>query len=321
MQKNMATKKFNNAKLGLLIVTGLILLFAGLFYVGRQQNLFTNVHYLNAYFNDVRGLQEGNNVRYSGIDVGTVDDIKIISDTLVKVKFGVRKSIARFVKEDSHAEIGTEGLMGNKILIVYPGSPDAESIEEYGEVPVNPTLDFDDLMKELGSASNKISEITTNINRITTKLNSGYGLLGKLLNDTVMPEQVDMLGTNVLQASRNINTITTKINRGEGDLGKLVNDDQLSKSLEESLQHIDSLVTQTEQVSQKLNLITNQVIEGEGVIHKLLYDSVFANEVDHSVEKIDETVVELKQASEAVSESWILRLFSGKNKKKNKKGS
>lgn len=312
----MANKKLNNVKLGLLIIAGLILLFAGLFYVGRQQNLFSNVFYLNAYFNDVRGLQEGNNVRYSGINVGSVDDIKIISDTLVRVRFSVRKNIARFIKQDSHAEIGTEGLMGNKILIVYPGSPGAESIEEYGEVPVNPTLDFDELMKELGSASNKISEITTNINRITSKLNSGYGLLGKLLNDTIIPDQLDLLSTNVLQASRNVNTLITKINRGEGELSKLVNDDQLSRSLEASLQRIDSLTIETERVSRKLNTITRQVIEGDGVINKLLYDSVFANEVERSVEKIDETVVEIKQASQAVSESWFLRLFSGKGKKK-----
>ncbi len=315
----MANTKLNNVKLGLLIAGGLLLLFAGLFYVGRQQNLFSNVHYLNAYFNDVRGLQEGNNVRYSGIDVGTVDDIKIISDTLVKVRFSVRKNIARFVKEDSQAEIGTEGLMGNKILVLYPGSPGAESVKEYGEVPVNPTLDFDDLMKELGSASNKISEITSNINRITNKLNSGYGLLGKLLNDTIMPEQVDILGDNVLQASRNINSITRKINNGDGDLGKLLNDDEVSESLNRSLRSIDSLGAEAERLTENLNMVTKQVIHGQGVVNKLLYDSVFADELDHSIQQIDETVVEIKQASEAVSESWILRMFSGKDKKKKKK--
>ncbi len=317
----MANTKLNNVKLGLLITGGIVLLFAGLFYVGRQQNLFTNVHYLNAYFNDVRGLQEGNNVRYSGIDVGTVDDIKIISDTLVKVRFSIRKNIARFVKEDSQAEIGTEGLMGNKILVVYPGSPDAESLKENGEVPVNPTLDFDDLMKELGNTSTKINEITTNINKITTKLNSGYGLLGKLLNDTVMPAQVDILGNNVLQASRNINSISEKINNGEGDLGKLLNNDEISESLNQSLKNIDSLGAEAERLTENLNMVTKQMIHGKGAVNKLLYDSVFAEKLDRSMEKIDETVVEIKQASEAVSESWILLLFSGKDKKeKEKKG-
>lgn len=311
----MANKKINNIKLGALILLSIVLLFSGLFYVGRQENLFSNIFYLNAYFNDVKGLQEGDNVRYSGIDVGTVNDIEIISDTLVKVRFGIRKNIARFIKEDSHAEIGTEGLMGNKILIVYPGSPQSESIEENEQIPVNTTLDFDELMAELGNATNKINEITTNINKITRKLNSGYGLLGKLLNDTIIPDQMDILGDNAVEASKEIRAISAKLNRGEGDLGKLLNEDQVSKSLMGSMNKVDSLTMETKKLTERLNLIANQVVHGKGVVNKLLYDSTFAEELDQSLNKIDETVVEIEQASEAVSSSWILRLFSKKEKK------
>jgi phospholipid/cholesterol/gamma-HCH transport system substrate-binding protein len=318
----MANQKLNNVKLGGLIIAGLFLLFAGLVYIGRQQNLFSDVYYLNAYFNDVRGLQEGNNVRYSGIDVGTVNDIAIISDTLVKVRFSVREEVAKFIKKDSHAEIGTEGLMGNKILIVYPGTPQAEKVKENGEVPVNPTVDFDDLMKEIGGATNKLRNITSNIDRITTKLNTGYGLLGKLLNDTVMPKQVDLISDQTLEASQNLNAITQKINRGEGDLGKFLNDDHVTDNMNESFRKIDSLTAETKRLTEKLNRVAAQVVEGNGVINKLLYDSTFAQELDQSVKKIDETVVEIKQASEAVSSSWILRMFSkedNKNKEKKKK--
>jgi phospholipid/cholesterol/gamma-HCH transport system substrate-binding protein len=52
-------------------------------------------------FKSVSGLEVGNNVRFSGINIGTVDEIELITDTSVLVALVIRKEFQQFIKTDA----------------------------------------------------------------------------------------------------------------------------------------------------------------------------------------------------------------------------
>ena len=87
------TEKSNSYKvrLGLFVSVGILLFFLGIFFIGRQKNLFDPSFSLFANFKNVSGLQVGNTVRFSGINVGTVETIHIVNDTTVRVHMQVKK--------------------------------------------------------------------------------------------------------------------------------------------------------------------------------------------------------------------------------------
>ena len=82
-------------KLGFFVAAGIILFFLAIFVIGKQKNLFDPVFKISANFQNVSGLQVGNSVRFSGINVGTVDQIKIINDSTVQVALLIKKDVQK----------------------------------------------------------------------------------------------------------------------------------------------------------------------------------------------------------------------------------
>ena len=117
-------------RLGLFVILGLVIFILAVYYIGNKRQMFGKTEHLTAIFTNVSGLKLGNNVRYSGINVGTIDNITITSDTTVQVEFIVQKEVQKFVRKDSRAGIGSEGLMGDKVLIITPGSNDSPQAAE-----------------------------------------------------------------------------------------------------------------------------------------------------------------------------------------------
>jgi phospholipid/cholesterol/gamma-HCH transport system substrate-binding protein len=109
-------------KLGMFVVIGLAVFIVTIYFIGKCKYMFGSTVLLNAKFKNVSGLKEGNNVRFSGIDVGTVKSIEFVSDSAVVVNFIVQKEVQKFIKVDANASIGSDGLMGDKVLTISPGS-------------------------------------------------------------------------------------------------------------------------------------------------------------------------------------------------------
>src|SRR3989442_11918303 len=104
-------------KLGMFVIAGLVLFTFTLYFIGKHKNLFGSVFHLRSQFKTVSGLQVGNNVRFSGINIGTVNGIKLLTDTSVMVDLVIRKEVQQFIKSDATTGIGSDGLMGDKVLI------------------------------------------------------------------------------------------------------------------------------------------------------------------------------------------------------------
>ncbi|HEY4153968.1 MAG TPA: MCE family protein, partial [Puia sp.] len=117
-------------KLGLFIISGLVLLVLGLFYIGKQKNLFDSHFRLNAVFSNVSGLKTGNNVRLGGINIGTVEGIELITDTSVMVRMSVKEKLQKFIHGNAIASIGSEGLMGDRVVFITPGAAGGETVKD-----------------------------------------------------------------------------------------------------------------------------------------------------------------------------------------------
>ena len=177
-------------KTGLFTVIGFAILLVAIFYIGKAKNLFGNTFNLFANFKSVNGLQSGNYVRFAGINVGTVNDIIIVNDTTVRVNITLQNRVKPFIKVDSKASIGGDGLMGDKLLQIIPGSSDQLLKENSQIASVNP-MDMDKLMAKIANIANSADSLAQGLAKVVGKINRGEGSLGKLLNDKSLANKLE----------------------------------------------------------------------------------------------------------------------------------
>ena len=184
-------------KLGLFVAGGLTLFVIAIFLIGKQKNLFNPVFKLTTSFYNVGGLQVGNNIRFSGINVGTVGSITLINDTTVQVDMIIKKSVQKFIKTDCQAAIGSEGIVGDRVLIITQGSSESESVkgDEY-IISVEP-VEIDGIIKTLNVTATQMAEIMININR-------GNGTLGRLIRDSTISENINKTIINLRKSSKGL---------------------------------------------------------------------------------------------------------------------
>ena len=191
-------------KLGLFVTAGIILFFLAIFVIGKQKNLFDPVFEVKANFQNVSGLQVGNAVRFSGINVGTVDNITIINDSTVQVKMLVKNDVQRFIKEDSEAAIGSEGIIGDKLIVLSRGGSSQKIIKEGQLIASNEPVETDAIMESLQITADNAAIATGEITEILAKVNSGKGSLGKLINDDSMADDLDATMTNLKTSTKKL---------------------------------------------------------------------------------------------------------------------
>jgi phospholipid/cholesterol/gamma-HCH transport system substrate-binding protein len=192
----------SNIKLGIFVTVGVLLFIFAIYWLGSQQNLFGSTFRISAVFNSVSGLQPGNNVRFSGINVGTVDRIEIISDTTVRVDLIIEEDVRKFIKKDALAGVGSEGLMGNRVINIVPGNPSSPIIEENDYLSSIPPLDMDQIMYNFQTTSQNAAIITNDIAEIVHRINNGEGTLGALLNDSSIAMNLNQTLVNMKQGTR-----------------------------------------------------------------------------------------------------------------------
>jgi phospholipid/cholesterol/gamma-HCH transport system substrate-binding protein len=197
------TQKFK-VRLGLFIAGGLLLFVIAIFYIGKKQNLFNPVFKITTIFYNVSGLQVGNNVRFSGINVGTVGNIIIINDSTVKVDMLIRKNVQQFIKEDSEAGIGSEGIIGDRVLIITQGSNEAPMVKEGQWIVSTEPVETDAIMKSLQTTAINAAIITDQLAEIMVNINSGEGTLGRLIQDSTIAENINQTIVNLKRSSRGL---------------------------------------------------------------------------------------------------------------------
>lgn len=296
-------KDLSGAKLGVFIFLGSVLLIIAIFMLGNKDQLFVSTFNIKAYFKNTEGLRSGASVRFGGIDVGAVSEIKIIPDTLglIEVSMRIKSDIRRFIRKDSRASIETEGLVGNKVVLISMGSTNADEIEDNGTILSKEPLSFADIIDETQGILSYTKEMTKNLSEIISRVNQGEGTIGKILND----EELYEAATSITKtADKSLTSLTE-------DLKKIITlFDELGKGVE-------TVVKNTNNVVAGIDTLLRGVSEGKGVLGSLMTDQGTEGK---SINKILENLVQVSEDTkisasrlaenmEALKHNWLFKTY------------
>jgi len=285
MKKNVNHK----IRLGMFITLGIAVFILAIYFIGEKQQLFRSTFRLSGEFKDVAGLQAGNNVRLSGINVGTVENVSIVSDTSVKVVILIDESTRKFIKKDAIASIGSEGLMGNKVLIISPGTGGKMVIENNDIIATSQPTDIDEIMKSLKTTIDNTSSITGDLAKISTNIESGKGTIGKLIMDKEWRENIQATIFNLKDGSDEFKVVMDKA----GEIDSI-------------LIAIKSTIAYTATITSDLADITKSLQSGNGTIGRLLMNNTAAENFDSTMINLKEGTEALKLLLEKAQGSWLL---------------
>jgi len=192
-------------KLGIFLILGAALLVFGLFFIGKQKNLFVSSFPLKAVFKNVGGLKVGNNIRFGGITVGTVDAIQLITDSTVMVSMSVRSEVRKFMKQNATATIGSEGLMGDRVVVISPGLTGSASVRDNDVLATVPPVETDQILSGLKTSADNAALITQQLSEVAYKVNHGHGLISRLLGDSSLSNNLHATMVNLKKGSAGLN--------------------------------------------------------------------------------------------------------------------
>src|SRR5687768_8880583 len=198
-----AEKNKRTVTVGIFIVVGLVILIVGIFTLGGQKRTFTPSLTLHAVFDNVNGLQKGDNVFFSGVKVGTVKDVEFYGTSQVRVTMSVEKKVQKYIKKDTKAKIGSEGLIGSKIVVLYEGSPQVEMVKGGEDLQVESAISTDDMMATLQANNRNLADITNDFKVVSRRLAEGQGTIGALLTNDTLFMSLKATMANLEIAARN----------------------------------------------------------------------------------------------------------------------
>jgi phospholipid/cholesterol/gamma-HCH transport system substrate-binding protein len=229
-------------KLGMFVILGLTLFVVTIYFIGQNKNLFTSTFYLNSQFKNVSGLKIGNNVRFSGINIGTVKNIEFVSDSAVVVNLIIKEEVQQYIKSDAVASIGSDGLMGDKVLTISPGTASHKIVKDNATIVSAKAIELEDLMKGLQKSVDNAEIITNQLATFTTKMNNNKGALSKLMTDEAFANSLTKTLGNLEKSTTNFSSFTSKMNNKNGVLSKLVTDEKLGKSVDSTVINLNETI-------------------------------------------------------------------------------
>ena len=225
-------------KLGMFVIIGLVLFATTIYFVGKQKNLFGSTFELNAKFNSVNGLDIGNNVRFSGINIGTVEEIEFLTDTSVVIKLVIKEEVRKYIKKDAIASISSDGLMGDKVLIISSGKNSNVIVEDNDNIASKQAIEMDDLMVSVKKSVDNAGVITAELAQFSSSMNNGNGALSRLVSDEEFGNSIKKMVTNLENSSKEFSKFTVKMNDGKGALSKLVSDEKMGLMVDSTLTNV-----------------------------------------------------------------------------------
>ena len=309
----------NHIRLGLFVVAGLVCLLATLFLLGRKQNLFSRSMAVQADFRNVSGLLTGNNVRLGGITVGTVKQIKILNDTTVRVEMSLNRDVRPFVRRNTVAVIGTDGLVGNTIINLSAASGAAPLVAPGDILPTRTPASIDAMLGTLEISNKNLVGITHNLRQITDRLN-GDNAFWKLLDDEQLTANVRASLQNAASASnqlsvasRDVRALTRGVREGRGPAGYLFTDTAFAGQLGHAAHQ---LAGTSDTLAATLAVLKRQVQTDHGPLNTLLTDTVLSRQLRQSVRNVEAGTAGFSQNMDALQHNFLLRGYFRRQAKK-----
>ncbi len=310
---------------GLFLFIGLLFLIGGILMVGNLNETFKRKMKVVSLFDDVSGLQPGNNVWFSGVKIGTVSKIQFYGKSQVGVIMRIDTKDKQYIRKDSKVKIGADGLIGNKILVIYGGTSRSPEVEEGDTLSVEKTFSSEDMINTLQENNKNVLEITNDFKSISKKMANGEGTIGKLLNDKSIYDNINSATNSLQNASAKAQKLMASLEQFSSGLNKegtlaneLVTDTIVFNSLKESVLNL-------QQISDTASVFIAELKEAGGntktPVGVLLHDEEAGANLKQMIKNLDSSSKKLEEDLEAAQHNILLRGYFKKQKKEARRDS
>ncbi|TND07243.1 MAG: putative ABC transport system substrate-binding protein [Bacteroidetes bacterium] len=311
----------NKIRLGLFVTGGIFLLMAALYMIGSRRNIFSDTVKVTGDFYNVDGLMVGHNVRFCGIDVGTVDEIEFVNDSSVRVTMLISQDMQKHIRSNAIASIGTDGLMGNKLVSISPRGGTAAYIKDNDALETLRPVETGEMIRTLKVTNDNLAAITDDLRTITEKVNT-RNTLWSLLLDTAVAENVKQAIVDIRITGRNSAVVTGDLSRivngireGKGSVGAIISDTTLYGQVKQTIVDIKLAGERTAIITGNLDSLIGSVRKGEGSIGALIMDTSFAHKINKTLDNLEDGSDNFNQNMEALKQSFLLRKYFRKQAK------
>jgi phospholipid/cholesterol/gamma-HCH transport system substrate-binding protein len=309
---------------GIFLSLGLVIFIVGVFTLGGSNKAFSKNIHLNAVFDDVQGLKAGNNVWFSGVKVGTIAKVKFAGVSQVDVSFTVDPDAQRYIHKNAGVKISSDGFIGNKIIVIEGGTPDAPIVEEGNVLQVEKQVTTDDIEKTRQANNENLLSITKDFKQLSHNILQGKGTIGALLADSTMGMQLKSAMRNLqattqtaAQMAVQLDAFTKKMNTKGGLADNLLTDTTTFNKLKAAAAQLQKTVVSANTTVDNLNAATKKLTTTDNAIGVLLNDPKGAEQVRSSLNYLQQSTIKLNDDLEAAQHNFFLKgYFKKKDKAK-----
>ena len=331
----------NNIRLGFFVIASLVLFAITVYYIGSRQNLFGSTYELSAYFRNVKGLQTGNNVRYAGIDVGSVRAIEIVDDSTLRVDMVLEERVRPYLRQDARARIGSDGLVGNMIINITPGSSQSPALESGAILSSYESIETQEMLNTLDATNENIALLSAYLLETVQQVNEGRGTVAMLLRDSTLAGELGAAVVALRQTATSLSALSGDLRRvvadvaaGEGNLGYLLRDTSLAYRVDDLGGRVDELVDEevaplladlrqtgreARAASQELHRLLAQMDAREGLVGTVLHDTTVTRDFRETMEQVSAGATRFNENMEALQHNFLLRGFFKKQARRAEK--
>lgn len=317
-----ATENRKAITVGIFLALGLIVFILGVFTLGGQQKSFVKNIKISSVFSDVAGLKKGNNVWFSGVKVGTISNVKFIGPSQVQVFMNIDEATQQYIHRNAGAKVSSDGLIGNKIIVIDGGSPQAPIVQDGDVLQAEKMLSTDDMLKTLQDNNQNLLAITTDFKVLSHKILEGKGTVGALMADSTMAMQLRAAMRNLQAATQSaatmavqLNSFSAKMNTKGGFADKLLTDTATFNKISQSVNQLQKAAANASTLTDNLTKASNKLNTTDNAIGVLLNDPKGAAQVQTTLNYLQQSSVKLNDDLEAVQHNFLLRGFFKKKAK------
>jgi phospholipid/cholesterol/gamma-HCH transport system substrate-binding protein len=321
-----STKNTRAVLVGIFIFLALVIFIVGVLTLGGQRKTFADTIDVSATFDDVNGLQRGSNIWFAGVKIGTIKSLGFDKNGGVNVKLSIEEASQQYIHKDTKAKVGTDGLIGNKIIVLYGGSLQAPVIAEGDVLTVEKTAGMDEMMNTLQTNNKNILDITNDFRIISHRLANGEGTVGKLLKEETLAKDLNATLAALNRATQNAERLTNQLASYASNLQKpgtltndLITDTVIFSRLRSSVSQIEevtakanAVMTTMQTASNNLNADLNKSTTPAGV---LLHDEEAGTNLKAAIKNLQTSTKKLDDNMEALQHNFLLRGFFKKKAK------
>jgi phospholipid/cholesterol/gamma-HCH transport system substrate-binding protein len=301
---------------GLFLAIGLIVFILGVFTLGSQSKTFSKSIHVSAVFDDVSGLKTGNSVWFSGVKVGSISKIHFIGPSQVDVRMSIDEASQQYVHRNAGVHIGSDGLIGNKIIVIDGGSPQAPIVQDNDVLQTEKVTSTDDMLKVLQQNNQNLLSITGDFKMLSRKILQGKGTVGTLMADSTVGIQFrnamsnfEKASANAAQLSAQLQRFSVKMNSKGGLADKLFTDTTTFASIKAVTNQLKQAAANTTDITNTLKATTDKFNRTDNAVGVLLNDPKAAAQVQSTIQNLQQSSVKLNEDLEAAQHNFLLKGF------------